>query len=251
MTAELETTRSTILDGTVSILQPAKGYRAAIDPVFLAAAVDAAAGDTVLDAGCGVGTAAFCLMKRVPGCRVTGIDIASGLVALALENAQQNGVVDRARFVQGDIREPGGAMTGVVFDHVMINPPYLVHGRHTPSPDPVKATANGEEAGTLDDWLNFTSKHLRKGGALTMIHRADRIDDVIAAFRAHRFGCVRVFPLWPSDGKPARRVLFLARHGKQGPAALLPGMTLHEADGGYTAAASDVLYNGMPIRFTD
>ncbi len=251
MTAELETTQSTILDGTVSILQPAKGYRAAIDPVFLAAAVDATPDDTVLDAGCGVGTAAFCLLKRVPGCHVTGIDINSGLIGLARDNAAQNGVADHARFVQGDIREPGAVSADAVFDHVMINPPYLEHGRHTPSPNPVKATANGEEAGTLDDWTAFAAKRLRKGGALTMIHRADRIDDVCAALKAHRFGCVRIFPLWPADGKPSKRVLFRARCGKQGPAALHPGMVLHEADGGYTVAAADVLYNAKPIRFTD
>ncbi|MBF0374243.1 MAG: methyltransferase, partial [Alphaproteobacteria bacterium] len=50
-------TDDTLLDGRVRLRQPTHGYRAAIDPVFLAAAVPAGAGQRVLDAGCGAGAA--------------------------------------------------------------------------------------------------------------------------------------------------------------------------------------------------
>src|SRR5512139_3877326 len=63
-----------LLGGRVRLQQPASGFRAAIDPVLLAAAVPAGEGDIVLDVGCGTGAAALCLATRVEAAHVTGIE---------------------------------------------------------------------------------------------------------------------------------------------------------------------------------
>ena len=68
---------SRLLGGRVVCLQTKNGYRAAIDPVFLAAAIDANAGDRVLDVGSGTGAASLCLAARIPGVEITGIEIQS------------------------------------------------------------------------------------------------------------------------------------------------------------------------------
>src|SRR5690348_10207584 len=81
--APLPVSDDALLGGRVKLLQPVEGYRVAIDPVLLAAAVPAGAGDSVLDLGCGVGAAALCLAARVPGCRVTGVEVQRELVWLA------------------------------------------------------------------------------------------------------------------------------------------------------------------------
>ena len=68
-------TETRLLDGRVVCLQPASGYRSAMDSVFLAAAVPAAPGDHVLELGCGAGAAAFCLARRCPEARVSGLEL--------------------------------------------------------------------------------------------------------------------------------------------------------------------------------
>jgi tRNA1(Val) A37 N6-methylase TrmN6 len=88
---------------------------------------------------------------------------------------------------------------------------------------------------------------LRAKGALTLVHRADRLDEVILALR--RAGCaeIAVLPLWPRAGEDARRVLVRARRGIAGPARLLPGLVLHQADGRFTAAAEAILRDGAAL----
>src|SRR5580692_7243816 len=91
----LATSDDALLGGRVHLHQPAQGYRVAIDPVLLAAAVPAAEGDRVLDIGCGVGAASLCLAARVPGCRIVGLELQPALAQLAAENAARNAVADR------------------------------------------------------------------------------------------------------------------------------------------------------------
>ena len=81
-----ESSADRLLEGRVVLRQPKSGYRAAIDPVLLAAAVPATGG-TVLDAGCGTGAAALCYAVRVPGARITGLELRPDWAALAAKLA--------------------------------------------------------------------------------------------------------------------------------------------------------------------
>src|ERR1700733_11829988 len=113
-----------LLGGRVILRQPIQGFRAAIDPVLLAAAVPASAGQAVLELGAGTGAAALCLARRVEGVRVSGLDQQRDLVRLAAENAVLNGLGRQADFMVGDLLQPPMRLSPGSFDHVMANPPY-------------------------------------------------------------------------------------------------------------------------------
>jgi tRNA1(Val) A37 N6-methylase TrmN6 len=233
-----------LLGGRVRLLQPEAGYRAAIDPVLLAAAVPARAGEHVLDAGMGVGAAAFCLAARV-GCRVTGIEREPALAALARENAAGNEAA-RVEVIEGDILAPPPALPRAGFDHVMANPPFQEPGG-TLSPHALKAVANVEGAATLADWIGFALAMARPKATLTFVHRADRLEALLAALSG-RAGEIVLFPLWPKPGAAAKRVLVRARKGSAAPTRLAPGLVLHRAEGGYTEAADAVLRGGAALE---
>jgi len=83
---DLPCSEDTLLGGRVKLRQPRHGYRAAIDPVLLAAAVPAGDGDTLLDIGCGAGTTVLALAARVgPSGHVLGVDISQQSIARARE----------------------------------------------------------------------------------------------------------------------------------------------------------------------
>src|SRR6516164_9765315 len=97
---------TSLVGGRVRLRQPADGYRAAIDPVFLAAAVPAEPHQLVLDVGCGPGAAMFCLAARVPHCRVVGLEMQRELVRLAGDNAILNALETRVSVMIGDLSHP-------------------------------------------------------------------------------------------------------------------------------------------------
>ncbi len=204
-----------LLGGRVILRQPVDGFRAAIDPVLLAAAVPASSGQNVLELGTGTGAAALCLARRVEGVRVAGLDQQRDLVRLAGENARLNGLERQADFMVGDLLAPPMRLMPGGFDHVMANPPYLEAGTATLPP-------------------------------ITLIHRADRLDALLASL-VGKAGEITVFPLWPGEGKPAKRVIVRARRGIETPLKLAPGLVLHEPGGKFTAAADSVLRDGAAL----
>ena len=247
MTAEPAAfSEGTLLGGRVKLRQPVEGYRVAIDPVFLAASVPANRGERILDIGCGVGAAALCLAARVPDCRVTGIERDRELVRLAVDNALLNGMSARFDAMIGDLQHPPPRLEPG-FDHVMANPPHLAAGTATPPPDPARAAAHVESSADLAAWIRCALMLVRNKGTITFVHRADRLDALLAELMG-RAGEIVIFPLWPSDEKPAKRVLLRARKGIAAPTRLARGLVLHEADGRYTAAADAVLREGQGIE---
>lgn len=232
-----------LLGGQVRLRQPVDGYRAAIDPVLLAASVGAAPGQLVLEAGAGHGAAAICLARRVPDCSVTGIEIQPDLVRLANDNARLNDLAGSVQVMIGDLVRPLPRVAAGGFDHVMANPPYLEAARADVSPEPGRAAANVEGEAGLDVWLSFMLRMVRTKGTITLIHRADRLDDILVLL-SDQAGEVTVFPIWPKQGRAAKRVIVRARKGIRTPMSLSAGLVMHEEDGAYTAAADEILRGG-------
>ncbi|MCC6470428.1 MAG: methyltransferase [Alphaproteobacteria bacterium] len=238
-------TDGALLDGRVKLRQPAKGYRVAIDPILLAAAAPASAGDRVLDLGAGVGAAALCLAARVPDCRVDCLEAQQALARLAAENVSANGLDRRIIVHVGDLRRPPPDMPRGGFDVVMTNPPYHAAAAADAPPDPSKRRATVEELG-LEAWIDAALKFLKPRGRLVVVHRADRMDDLVTSLDG-RCGEVTLIPFWPRAGEPARRVVLRARKGVRSPAQLLPGLVLHGEDGKFTPEAEAVLRGGAGL----
>lgn len=235
-----------LLGGRVRLSQPAQGYRVAIDPVLLAAGVPAREGELVLDLGCGVGAASLCLLARVPGARVTGLELQPEVAALARLNAERNGRTACFSVLEGDILAPPPDMAPQTYDHVMLNPPYLVAGRTWSAEHASKATATQEGRAVLADWLDAALKMVKPRGRLVVIHRADRLSELLMHLHG-RAGEARIFPFWPSAGRPAKRVLLAARKGLASPLALQAGIVLHGPDGDFTPEADAVLRDAEPL----
>lgn len=244
----IDVSEDALLGGRITFFQPRRGYRAAIDPVILAASVPAGAGEEVLDVGSGAGAAALCLAVRIPGVSVTGLESQADLVAIARRNGDANGLGGRVKFVCGDLLDGGIPLKPHSFHHVMANPPFGEAGRGHPSPDPGKARANVEGQAALADWIDFCLTMARPKGTVCVIHRADRLDEVLGLLSG-RLGGIVVYPLWPGpEGKPAKRVVVRGRRGIAAPLKMSAGLMLHAPDGSYTGQAEAVLRHAQGLE---
>lgn len=245
MTATL--TQDAFLCGRLHLWQPAKGYRAATDPVLLAAACPAKPGQSVLDLGCGVGAAALCLGARVPGLDLAGLEMQPDYADLARRNGAENGLPFAVE--TGDLAQMPHVLRRA-FDHVIANPPYYP-GQGTPPPNSGRATALMIST-PLADWVQAAARRLAPGGWLTMILGADGLPQVLAALTP-KLGSAVVLPLTPREGRPALRILLRARKGGRGAFRLLSPLVLHKGpahDGdreSYTPRAEQILRGGAAL----
>ncbi|WP_127902669.1 tRNA1(Val) (adenine(37)-N6)-methyltransferase [Solirhodobacter olei] len=249
MFAEADLSDDGFLGGRLRMLQPRAGYRAATDPVLLAAAVPARAGQRALELGCGAGVATLCLLARQPGVAATGVERQAAYADLARRNAARNGL--ELEVVAGDLARMPAELRARSFDHVLANPPYFPAGGGTAAADPGRETAQREET-PLATWVDAAVRRLRPGGMLTMIQLAERLPDLLIACDG-RLGSLTVLPLAPRVGRPAGRVILQARKGGRGAFRLLAPFVIHAGathDGdreSFTPAARAILREGAAL----
>ncbi|MDJ0826358.1 MAG: methyltransferase domain-containing protein [Rhodobacter sp.] len=237
------------LGGKLRIWQPRRGYRAGVDPVFLAAAVPAVPGQSVLELGCGVGTALLCLQARVPGLALTGLERQPDYAALARRNAAETGAA--IDIVTGDLARMPKDLRDRQFDHVIANPPYLLRGG-TAATEPGREAAVGE-ATPLAVWIDAALRRLAPKGHLTVIQRADRLPDLLAACDS-RIGSLQVLPLAPRADRAAELVILRGRKGGGGGFRLLAPVILHRGDrhlrdgDDYAPEAQAILRDGAQLK---
>lgn len=224
------------LSQQVWLFQPHKGYRIAIDPIFLAASLPLLPNTSVLDCGCGVGAITCFLLFREPSLQVVGVEKNKEILELAIQNHDRNGFRGTFHPIHTDIETFHSEQQ---FDHVVSNPPFYPNRTYQCGPSSLKSEAH-QEAVPLAVWIAQMLRHLKKGGLLTVILPPERLADFFQADIA-QLGHVRLFPLWSSPQKPARRVIVQGQKGNKGPLKFLPGLVLHDQNGAYTQEADAIL----------
>jgi len=206
-----EETIDEILGGKLRIIQKKAGYRFCIDSLLLAHFAMPRDGEDLIDLGTGSGVIALILASRHALGRVVGIEIQEELVAMARRSAAINGLEGRVEIRRGDIRRPEAIGEPLSFDAALFNPPYrrLRSGRM--NPDPAKAMARHEVAGTLGDFLAASSYLLREKGRAAMIYPAVRMAELITRMRTCRI-------------EPKRMRIVHSRPGSRGEFILLEGV---------------------------
>lgn len=235
-----EITEDAVLNGRVRLRQPLAGYRAGMDAALLAAACDAAPDQRVIEAGCGVGGALLAAAVRRPDARFVGLERDPAAVDLARGNVALNGLENRVQIVHGDVEQGFRALNLPAFDAVISNPPFFDDPGALRAPAPEKSGAWMADGG-LAAWTGFCLKAVREGGTLTLIHRADRLADILALL-APKAGSFKIRPVAPFADAPAKRVIVRAIKTGKAPLVLLPPLVLHEREGaGHSAAAETIL----------
>lgn len=232
-----------VLDGAVRLAQPRHGYRAGLDAALLAAACNVEPGERALEAGCGVGAALLAAAIRNPGADWVGVERDPHALALAQANIALNDLSDRVAALGGDVALPFRKLDLERFDAVMANPPYFDDDKVLRGPAPARRGAYIADDG-LEAWIEFLTKAVHDRGRITLIHRADRLADILSLL-SHKAGSFRVLPVQPFAEAPAKRVLVRAIKTGKAPLVILPSLVLHERGQGQHRPQIEAILRGQ------
>ena len=223
------TTCDALLGGRLSLMQPRVGYRAGLDAALLAAAVGLEAGERGLEAGCGPGAALLQAAARSPGAALVGVEKDAAALALALANIARNGMAERVQAVAGEVGARFAALGLQPFDAAFANPPFFDDPGALRAPHPARRAAWMADDG-LAAWTGFLLKAVREGGRIVVVHRADRLADLLEGL-GEGAGSLQVRPVHAFAERPAKRVLVRAVKTGRAPLSLLPPLVLRDEAG--------------------
>ncbi len=232
------------LDAQVRVDQPASGYKAGTDSIFLAMAITVKADDHILDMGTGSGVLPCLINFRYPDVRLTGIDNNPAALDLARHNTAQ---LQNVRIENADVAALPKTWNQS-FDQVISNPPFFDDLSSVRMSDE-KQSAFVSDAVSLHDWVLAMNLMLKPRGLGSIICRADRIDTIIGALY-RRAGRIRILPIHSYSDAPANRVIIQFRKGAKSPSQVLPGLIMHDRNGDtrYSALAQAVLAGQRPLN---
>ncbi len=219
------------------------GYKIIQNPGFFCFGIDAVLlsdfarvreKERCLDLGCGNGILPILLAAKTPGRQFTGLEILPGSADLARRSVALNGLEDRIRIVEGDIRDASGIFGASSFDVIVTNPPYLKDSRGPAGDDADRAAARHETRCTLADVLRESAQILPHGGHFFMVHRPSRLAEILAGMREYGIEPKRMRLVYPYADREANLVLLEGvRGGKPQLTAERP-LIVYSATGEYT-----------------
>ena len=231
-----------LLGGRVRLRQPAKGYRAGMDAALLAAAVQARPGERVFEAGCGAGAVLMQIAARRPGVILAGLEREAPAAALARQNAELNDAAERIAILSGDVAAGFKPLGLPPVDWAVSNPPFFDDEGALRAPSPGKRAAWIADDG-LTAWTDILMASVKDGGRILIIHRADRLADILGLL-GEKCGSFAILPIQPFADQPAKRVLVRAIKRGKAPLVLHPALMLHDRSDAKHTVEADALLKG-------
>lgn len=197
------------------IIQNPKMFCFGMDAVLLSAFTRVTAEDKVLDMGSGNGVIPLLIHGRYEPASITGLEIQEVNVHMSRRSVDLNGIADRVRIIQGDIKEADSLLPLSSFDVVTCNPPYMDSGKGLINDLTAKTIARHEVLCTLEDVVSSASRLTLVGGRFYLVHRPHRLVDIITLLRRYKMEPKRIRMVHPDIDSEANMVLIeTVRHGK-------------------------------------
>ena len=136
----------------------------------------------MLELGCGNGVALCCLLYRVSGLEVYGIEFDKKVAELCRRNISLNNF--KAKILNSDIVSSIRELKSLSFDHVFMNPPYFKKNAVKKSPIPSLNQAKVETV-PLSEWFSVARKRCKPKGKITIIQRVERLPEIMECLGSH------------------------------------------------------------------
>lgn len=183
------------------------------DAVQLAGFAAVPKGAAVCDLCAGSGAVGLLLLAREPSLSVTAVELREEACALMERSVTESGIENRFRILRGDVRAIRDLLPAGSFRYAVCNPPYYPVGSGYVPEDEARAVARTELRCTLADACAAAAWLLPTGGSLWMVHRPERLTDLLCTLRAHNLEPKLLKPVCATSGAAPSLILVKATKG--------------------------------------
>ena len=215
------------------VIQSKDGFCFGSDAVLLSRFAKIKKGARVLDMCTGTGIIPVLLWGLCDLAQIDAVEIVPEVSDMAKRTMELNNLEDKIRVHNADLKDVKEMFGAHSFDVVTCNPPYMNVGGGLVNPKDKLAIARHEIMCTLDDVVKSANDVLKPCGKLFMVHRADRMCDVISTFRKYKIEPKRLAVVYPSEGKAASLILVEGARGGKAQLKLESAIFMYDKDGNY------------------
>lgn len=216
------------LDG-LKLIQNKSGYKFSTDSVLLANFGKAKQNDVYVDLCSGSGVVAILFSCKNKIKKSYAVELQPQLADMASRSIEYNGLSDKIQVLNQDLKDICKTLGHESVDVVTINPPYNPVGE-TSTTDEI-AIATHELKTNLETIVEQSSKLLKFGGKFYMVHRADRIVDIMYFLRHFKLEPKVLRVVYPNVKKEPNLVLVEAKKGAKSGIKILSPLILNNLDG--------------------
>lgn len=188
----------------------------------------------ILDIGCGNAPIPLILSTKT-NATIIGVEIQKDVYELALKSIKMNSLEEQIKIINDDINNLYDYFETESFDTVVCNPPYFKVAT-TPNLNAIeyKTIARHEIKLNLEQIINISKKVLKNNGNIAMVHRPERLSDIITIMRKNNIEPKRIRFVYPKESKEANILLIEGvKNGKPG-LKILPPLYSHNDSGEYS-----------------
>lgn len=219
----------------LKIIQNKKGFCFGIDSVLLSDYAKNIRNDsTVIDIGTGTGIIALLLAKKTKLKKIYGIEIQEEVANMAKRSVDLNGLSDKIEIINEDINNIFGILEKNKYDAIVTNPPYKKAETGIKSIDRKQLISRHEVKCTLEDIIEKSSKLLKDKGEFYMVHRAERLVDIISTMRKAKIEPKQLRMICSSKGKEPKLVLIKGIKNAKPFLKIQNNLYIYNKDGKYT-----------------
>ena len=219
----------------MKIIQNTNMFSFSLDSVLLANFVSLNKNITnVLDIGCGNAPIPLILSTKTSA-SITGVEIQSDVYDMAKRSVSINNLDDRINIVNDDINNYVNNIESDTFDVITCNPPFFkVNPGSNFNESEYKVIARHEVKLDLNQLFKISRKLLKNGGVVSIVHRPDRLIDIISVMRENNIEPKRLRFIYPKEGRECNMILIEGSKNGNSGLKILPPLITHNFDGSYT-----------------
>jgi len=222
------------------LIQKKDGFCFGVDAVLLANFADIKKNDVVLDIGTGTGIVPVLLAAKTMAAKIVGLEIQQDIAEMASRSIILNSLEDRVEIVCGDIKNAVQLFGPSSFNSIVTNPPYMNKGGGLVNPSDTKAISRHEITCTLEDVLSASSRLLMPGGRFAMVHRPERLVDIICLMRGYGIEPKYIRFVHPSPYKKANLLLIKGTRGGNPQLKIMEPLYVYDGEGNYSSEINEI-----------